>query len=168
MKNTLNSKQQWLTLALGIFLISTMACKTEANIPAENREEELDKNDTLPADSTGNRLKISIGSKTFSATLLNNATVTAFKARLLLTVNMSELNGNEKLYNFPTNLPANASSPGTIRNGDLMLYGSNVLVLFYKGFSTPYSYTRLGRIDDATGLAAAVGAGNVTVTFELE
>ncbi len=113
-----------------------------------------------------NQLRIKIGSKTFSATLLNNATVTAFKARLPMTVAMSELNGNEKLYNFPTGLPTNASNPGTIQTGDLMLYGSTTLVLFYKSFPTPYSYTRLGRIDNPSELAAALGAGNVTVTFE--
>jgi hypothetical protein len=172
MKNTFNKafiqKQQWLTLVIGILLLGIMACRTDNNIPAEMMEEELNEIGTLPADSMGNRLRISIGANIFSATLLNNATVTAFKARLPLTVNMSELNGNEKLYNFPTNLPTNAANPGTIRNGDLMLYGSNVLVLFYKSFSTQYSYTRLGRIDDATGLASAVGAGNVAVTFELE
>jgi hypothetical protein len=114
------------------------------------------------------KLKITVGSDVFTATLLNNATVAAFKAKLPITINMAELNGNEKYHGLPGNLPSNASNPGTIQAGDLMLFGSNTLVLFYKTFSTSYSYTRLGRIDDVTGLAAAVGSGNAIVTFELE
>ena len=87
---------------------------------------------------------------------------------LPLTVNMVELNGNEKYVDLPRSLPTSAANPGTIQNGDLMLYGSSTLVLFYKTFSTSYSYTKMGRIDDVTGLVAALGTGNVRVTFELE
>lgn len=117
---------------------------------------------------TGSKMKIKIGTSTFTATLYGNATATAFKSLLPMTVNMVELNRNEKYVDLPRNLPTNASNPGTIQTGDLMLYGSSTLVLFYKTFPTSYSYTRLGRIDDVTGLAAAVGSGNVTVIFELE
>jgi hypothetical protein len=118
--------------------------------------------------STSNQMRIKIGSSTFTATLYDNAAATAFKGMLPMTINMSELNGNEKYSDLSVNLPTNASNPRTIQSGDLMIYGSNTLVLFYKPFSTSYSYTRLGRINDTTGLAAAVGSGRVTVTYELE
>ena len=119
-------------------------------------------------DTTSNLLIIKVGFSTFNATLLNNPSVTEFKQRLPLTVNMNELNGNEKLYRFSTNLPANASNPETIQMADLMLYGANTLVLFYQTFSMTYSYTRLGRIDNPNGLAAALGSGSVTVAFQFE
>jgi hypothetical protein len=119
--------------------------------------------------NTGNRiLKITVGSDEFNATVYNNATATAFKARLPLTINMKELNGNEKYFDLPDKLPATASKPVTIQTGDLMLYGSNTLVLFYKTFSTSYNYTRLARIDNPSGLADALGSGNVIVKFEIE
>lgn len=111
---------------------------------------------------------IKVGTKTFTATLEDNATVTAFKALLPATVRMTELNGNEKYFRFSGNLPTNASNPGTIQTGDLMIYGQNTLVLFYKTFSTSYSYTRLGRIDDPAGLATAFGSGDVTVTYGMQ
>ena len=117
---------------------------------------------------TGSQMTIKIGTYTFTATLDDNATATAFKALLPMTVTMVELNGNEKYVDLPGNLPANPSNPRTIQNGDLMLYGANALVLFYKAFSTSYRYTRLGRVQDPPGLAAAVGSGNVAVTFEIE
>lgn len=113
-------------------------------------------------------MKMTIGSQTFTATLFDNETATALKTMLPLTLTMNELNGNEKYYHFSTTFPTNASNPGTIHTGDVMLWGDNALVLFYKTFTTSYRYTKIGRIDNASGLAAAVGAGNVTVTFELE
>jgi hypothetical protein len=60
------------------------------------------------------KLKITVETTILTATLYNNATVSAFKARLPLTIQMRELNRNEKYVDLPDNLPASASNPGTI------------------------------------------------------
>lgn len=114
------------------------------------------------------KIKIALNSQNFTATLLENDSAKSFWEMLPMTIYMTELNGNEKYYDFPNSLPTNSSNTGTIKNGDLMLYGSKTLVLFYKTFSTSYSYTKLGSVDDVTGLASELGSGNVTVTFEVE
>lgn len=114
------------------------------------------------------KLKIIINSVVFMATLQDNAAANAFKKLLPMTITMSELNNNEKYYDLENRLPTDSFNPGTVQNGDLMLYGSQTLVLFYKSFSTSYSYTRLGKVDNISGLEKALGSGDVTLTFELE
>jgi hypothetical protein len=52
-----------------------------------------------------------------------------------------------------------------VRGADLMLYGSTTLVAFYLTFDSSYSYTRLGRVQDPTGLAQALGPRGVRVVF---
>lgn len=146
-----------LLLSLLLLLVVAGACKKD------NPEPDIS---TLPTMTKG--LRIRVGSETFAATLFDNATTTAFVARLPLTLSMTELNGNEKYHDLPQSLPTNAVNPNTIQAGDLVLYNSNTLVLFYETISTSYRYTRMGRIDNPTGLAAALGRGNVTVTFEAQ
>ena len=114
------------------------------------------------------QMRIRIGSKNFIAILDDNATAAAFKALLPMTVEMTELNGNEKYARLSGNLPTKDANPGTIQTGDLMIYGSKTVVLFYKTFPTSYEYTRLGRVRDTTGLAEVVGSGSVTVTFAVD
>jgi len=118
--------------------------------------------------NSSNTMKIIVGSATFTATIASNSTATAFKELLPMTITMLELNNNEKYYNLPNSLPTNSSNPGTIRNGDLMLYGSSTLVLFYKTFSTSYNYTRIGSVDDSSGLESALGGSSVSITFEMQ
>ena len=52
--------------------------------------------------------------------------------------------------------------------GDIVLYNSNSVVMFYG--SNSWAYTRLGRITDksADEMAALLGNGNVTVTVFLD
>lgn len=117
------------------------------------------KPDALP------KLAIEAGGQTFTATLEDNETTRALLETLPRTVTMSEMNGNEKYYFMPESLPTDAEPPGVIHTGDLMLYGADCIVLFYDTFDSNYSYTRLGALDNAAGLAAAVGHGSIEVTF---
>ena len=108
---------------------------------------------------------MTVGERRFAITLTDNAAARAFAAELPLTLEMNELNGNEKHADLGEALPANASRPGTIRSGDLMLYGTNTLVVFYATFNSSYSYTRLGRVEDAADLPHALGRRGVRVVF---
>ena len=120
---------------------------------------------SVPEEETMLTVTISVGENSFTATLYDNPAAKAFLEQLPLTLHMSELNGNEKYFYLEQTFPTDASRPSGIHAGDLMLYGNNCLVLFYESFSTSYSYTPLGRIDDPEGLASALGSGSVQVTF---
>ncbi|MDE6709633.1 MAG: hypothetical protein K2J76_03995 [Oscillospiraceae bacterium] len=111
-------------------------------------------------------IEIIVQDKTFSAKLYDNETAKKFAEMLPLTLDMSELNGNEKYFYLSGVLPTNSKCPDKINSGDIMLYGSSCLVLFYDSFSTSYSYTPIGHIDDTDGLAKTLGKGGVTVTFK--
>lgn len=110
-------------------------------------------------------ISIEVNGQTFSATLADNDTARAFAARLPMTLDMRELNGNEKYFYLNEPLPAAAQRVGQIRTGDLMLFGSDCVVLFYENFATSYTYTPIGRIDDPAGLAEALGRGSAEVAF---
>lgn len=112
-------------------------------------------------------LTLTVGGQAFTVTLTDNESAHQLVSLLPLTLNMSELNRNEKYFYLDNELPTDPYQPGQINAGDLMLYGNNCLVLFYESFSSGYSYTRLGRVDDSAGLAEVLGTGDVEVTFSL-
>lgn len=111
------------------------------------------------------KINVNIGGKNFTATLNDNASAKAFTKHLPESFNMSELNGNEKYKYLDYELPADEKKVGAIHAGDIMLYGDDCIVIFYKSFITPYSYTRLGKLDDTKGLKDAVTEGDVKVSF---
>ncbi len=139
------------------------SCNSESIVPTDKQEDII----SVDANHMNNIITIKVGDKAFTATLNDNASAAAFTAMLPMIINMNELNGNEKYFRLSENLPTHASTPGTINTGDLMLWGSNTLVIFYETFSTSYNYTKLGKIDNPTGLASALGSGNVVVTIEI-
>ena len=113
-------------------------------------------------------MTLTIGKETFTATLEDNKTTEALRKHLPQEFTMEELNGNEKYKYLDFRLPANAKNPRRIEAGDIMLYGSDCLVVFYESFDTPYTYTRIGKISDTKGLKDALGKGSAKVRFELK
>ena len=111
-----------------------------------------------------NMLKISaiINNENYIINLENNETVEEFIKLLPQEYKMNELNGNEKYIYLNTQLPTNSLNPKRINAGDVMLYGNNCLVIFYKSFDTSYAYTKIGHIDNLPDL----GNSDVLVKFE--
>ena len=112
------------------------------------------------------KIKITVGNQFFVATLENNKSALAFKNMLPISINMIELNGNEKYGELPNELPTLSTNPGKIEIGDLMLYGNQTIVLFYKSFNTSYAYTKIAKIDNPALLYEAIGKGNVNIKIE--
>ena len=119
----------------------------------------------VAAQTKDSRMWMIIGERRFSITLAHTEAAREFAAMLPLSIDMADLNGNEKHAELPKSLHTNPHRPGTISNGDLMLYGSRTLVVFYLTFNSPYAYTRLGRIDEPAQLATVLGQKNLLIQF---
>ena len=116
----------------------------------------------------GTSVTVTVNGQSFQAVFYNNKTANVLLEKMPMALNMKELNGNEKYHFFDTEFPTNKRPPGKISAGDIMLYGSDCLVTFYKSHSTSYQYTPVGKIVDASGFAKAVGNGNVTIQFTVK
>src|SRR2546423_8437612 len=91
------------------------------------------------------RLQVKIGQKTFTATLEDNPATAKLREMLPLTLEMSDLNANEKYHHLDAHVPPADTKPATIRARDLLLWRDNSLVLFYETFRSSYTYTRLAK-----------------------
>ena len=121
-----------------------------------------------PAPNTGSvsdmyQITLRINGKDFSAKLYQTETTRNIMQKLPLSITMDELNGNEKFYYFSESFPTQTERVSSIHAGDLKLYGSSCLVLFYESFFTSYSYTSLGYVENPGDLAEVLGTGSVHV-----
>ena len=108
---------------------------------------------------------IRINNIDYSFELKNTEAANQIKNKLPFTHKMTNLNGNEVYYKFDDEFSKNEKSIGNINTGDIYLYQSDTLVLFYKSFSTSYSYTEIGKLVNITDLAQNIGSGDVTVQW---
>ena len=111
-------------------------------------------------------ISLLVGTNVFSVALADNPTAEAFAERLPLAIEMTDLHHNEKYADLDEALPFKPEKVGRIETGDVMLFGDDCLVVFYKSFDTPWTYTRIGKIENTAGLPAAVGSGAVKVSFK--
>lgn len=125
-------------------------------------ESVLERKDDNMNDFTS-KINLNINGNDFTVTLEDNETSRELVNRLPLSITMNELNGNEKYYYFDDALPSNSKRVGKINKGDVMLYGDDCLVIFYESFTTSYSYTKIGTIDNSANLEDVVGNNSVTV-----
>lgn len=146
----------------------TRSTPTESpgDIPGENTGNEAENSREETGDEQMKEITIEAGGQQFRASIYDNETTQVLMERLPMTLNMEELHGNEKFYYLDEELPTKAERIERIRTGDIMLFGSDCLVLFYDDFSTSYSYTRIGHIEDGEAFADALGEGTVEVSFE--
>ena len=107
-------------------------------------------------------ISVIIDGKTYKLNLESNTTVDEFIRLLPKEYTMNELNGNEKYVYINESLSTVKYMPKRIEKGDVMLYGDNCIVIFYKSFDTNYSYTKIGHIDDLDDL----GNKDIVVRFE--
>ncbi len=148
-------KKRVVTLFLIIILIVT-GCNNTKNIDKKMAKNETVKNEVI------SNLIVKINGKEYNLVLESNETVQDFINILPLELKMSELNGNEKYAYLDKSLRSSSFNPKTINKGDVMLFGDNCLVIFYKTFETSYSYTKIGHIDNIDDL------GNSDITVKIE
>ena len=143
----MQSKIKKILLVLTVILI-TGCSNNKVELPKENNDLEVN-----------NQVKVLIDKKEYTINLEDNETAKEFVNMLPLELNMNELNGNEKYVYLDRKLPVNPSNINKINAGDVMIYGNDCLVIFYKSFTSSYSYTKIGHIDNLPDL----GNDNVSV-----
>lgn len=121
---------------------------------------------TQQSENKEETMTVTVNGESYTVHFYDTEAAEKFGSMLPVSFTMSELNGNEKYIYTDTKFPTSAEKVGSIKKGEIMLYGDNCIVLFYDSFSTPYSYTRIGYIENADGLENAVGKQDAQVKFD--
>lgn len=159
----------WFIAAL-MAVLCVSGCSAESSVAGQKNASAVTAKSLEPAEAKGvvtlaNQIKLNISQQEYTAVLEDNPATRQLMAKFPMTLEMEELNGNEKYYKFAESFPAADEDIGQIHAGDIMLFASHYVVIFYKDFPSQYRYTRLGHIDNPKGLAEALGSGKAVVSF---
>ena len=159
-------KKVVLSFLIIVLIFMAVGCESKKNETnnqnTQTNQREKNNNESNNSNEVVKSVKAIINGKEYIINLEDNETAKSFAGLLPQELNMSELNGNEKYIYLNTTLPSNSSKQKRINAGDVMLYGDNCLVIFYKSFDTSYSYTKIGHIDNLPNL----GNDSISVKFE--
>ena len=165
-------------LLLCIFALS--ACAQDQDIPDPVDQGNAETADTQEAESSDEAdpdidketytMKMKINDTDVKVSWENNDSVKALSELASqgdVTIEMNAYGGFEQVGPIGTTLPSNDTSIKT-HAGDIMLYTSDHMVIFYG--SNSWSYTRLGRITDksASELRELLSGRGITVTITAE
>lgn len=115
-------------------------------------------------------IKFTVGSNSFFATLEDNASANELRELLQngpVTMSASNYGGFEKVCSLGSRLTSNDVQTAT-QVGDIMLYSSNQIVIFYG--SNSWAYTRLAKVvdEDIPNLQDILSGSETEVVIELE
>lgn len=171
MKRTIN-------FLISLIIISTLVgcCKSTNSLTPSNTDDPSTTittpsadNQATKEDETANmKLILKINDIEVEVTWTDNDSVRALKnlAKDGLTINMSKYGGFEQVGSIGTTLPS-SDTRITTNPGDVVLYSSNQMVIFYG--SNTWNYTKLGHINlSKTALIDLIGDGYVVVTLNLK
>ena len=116
------------------------------------------------------KIQITVGSRTMSATLTDNASAKAFYELLKkgpVTIEMHDYGNFEKVGPLGTDIIRSDESI-TTTPGDIILYQGNQVTVYYD--VNTWDFTLLGHIDGATGenMREFLGDGDATVTISIK
>lgn len=120
------------------------------------------------AQNNDNMIKLKVNDHIFDVELENNPATKELVKKLEtdnVSVNATDYGNFEKVGDLGFSLPANDENIKT-EPGDIVLYQKNQISVFYDSHS--WSYTKLGKIQNASDLKEILGSGNTTLEFSLK
>ena len=137
------------------------------SVPEEEKTKETDMKTEILSE---NEIRITVGKGSFIVKLDENSSAAALRELLAegdRTISASNYGGFEKVCALGTTLPSNDVQT-TTQAGDVMLYSSNQIVIFYG--SNSWAYTRLGRVEglSAEDLESILSGPETEITLSLK
>ena len=140
------------------------AATTEKTATAQKEDEEEPQTADDKSSEGEKTMRLLIGETEVPVTWENNDSVEALQDLCPRTIELSMYGGFEQVGSIGETLPS-ADQQTTTQAGDIVLYSSNQIVVFYG--SNSWAYTRLGHIDlTQEEMESLLAGGDVSITLE--